>query len=221
VSAIDAGSFRSSATSKTSPLVRSAPGPRVSPYVVGYAGYEEVTGVPTRQREPMSTNAELIFGLDSEIEVDGRRLGTFVGGLSDECPVIVHDGAMSGVQVDARRLDGASAPPPDVAWAWNRLRATHGRARVSELAATLCCSRKHLAARFREHVGLPPKLVARTMRFRRAVDLLPSRPLDEIVFECGYYDQSHLDRDFREFAGTTPTHYRSDPRAPVTFFQDA
>jgi len=225
----------------------------------------------------MSTNAVIIFGLDSEIEVDGRRLGTFVGGLGDECPVITHDGAMSGVQVDvtplgarmllgvpmhelarrsfpledvlgaaaprlderlhdassweerfalledelAGRLEGATAPPPDVSWAWNRLRATDGRTRVSELAATLGCTRKHLAARFREHVGLPPKLVARTMRFRRATELLASRPLDEIVFECGYYDQSHLDRDFREFAGTTPTEYRTDARAPVTFFQDA
>ena len=61
------------------------------------------------------------------------------------------------------------------------------------------------------------------MRFRRAIDLLTSPdppPLDELAFTCGYYDQSHLDRDFREFAGTTPTDYKSDPRARVTIFQD-
>jgi AraC-like DNA-binding protein len=119
-----------------------------------------------------------------------------------------------------RRLRDAAAPPPDVAWAWSRLEETDGRTRISELAATLGCSGKHLAARFREYVGLPPKLVARTMRFRRAARLLADHPLDEVAYACGYYDQAHLDRDFREFAGTTPTVYRRDPRA-VTFFQDS
>jgi AraC-like DNA-binding protein len=126
-------------------------------------------------------------------------------------------------RVLARRLRAAPPPPPDVRWAWARLVATHGRATVGELTASLGCSRKHLAARFREHVGLPPKSVARITRFRRAAELLvsPAAPsLDEVAFACGYYDQSHLDRDFRDFAATTPTAYRRDPRE-VTFFQDA
>lgn len=121
----------------------------------------------------------------------------------------------------ARRLADAEPPPPDVEWAWRLLREARGRIRVSELAAELGCSRKHLAVRFRDHVGLPPKLVARILRFRHAGDLLTSsdRGLDEIVHRCGYYDQAHLDRDFREFARTTPTAYRADARARVTFVQ--
>jgi transcriptional regulator GlxA family with amidase domain len=56
------------------------------------------------------------------------------------------------------------------------------------------------------------------LRFRRAADLLLERPeltLADVAFACGYYDQAHLDRDFREFAQTTPTAYA------VTSVQDA
>jgi AraC-like DNA-binding protein len=118
------------------------------------------------------------------------------------------------------KLEAAEQPPPDVDWAWRRLVASHGRLRVGELARELGCSRKHLAARFREHVGLPPKLVARMLRFRRASDLLDTSTtsLAELAAVCGYYDQAHLDRDFHDLAGTTPTAYQNER---VTFFQDA
>lgn len=121
----------------------------------------------------------------------------------------------------ALRLRDADAPPADVARAWERLRSSYGAVGVEQLARELRCSRKHLAARFREHVGVPPKLVARIHRFRRASDLLESSraSIAEVAFACGYFDESHLDRDFRAFAGTTPGAWRDDPRA-VTFVQD-
>lgn len=118
------------------------------------------------------------------------------------------------------RLEAAEAPPADIEWAWRRMVASGGRLGVAGLATELGCSRKHLAVRFGEHVGLPPKLVARMLRFRRASDLLSAsgESLAGIAAACGYYDQAHLDRDFRDFAGTTPTAYVSER---VTFVQDA
>jgi AraC-like DNA-binding protein len=121
----------------------------------------------------------------------------------------------------AAKLQAAEPPPPDVDWAWRRLAASRGRLRIADLATELGCSRKHLAARFREHVGLPPKLVARMLRFRHASDRLlgatTSSSLSELATTCGYYDQAHLDRDFRDFAQTTPTAYVAER---VTFVQD-
>ena len=119
----------------------------------------------------------------------------------------------------AARMADAPRARPDVAWAWRRLCETEGRLRVGELAEELRCSRRHLSARFAEQLGLPPKTLARLLRFGRAARLLgassaaePQRDrssdrlgLAEIAVECGYHDQAHLNRDFREFAGVSPT----------------
>jgi AraC-like DNA-binding protein len=108
-------------------------------------------------------------------------------------------------------LDDAFAEPPspsrEVVHAYARLRATHGRVRVRALADELGWSRTRLAARFREQVGVPPKTVARVLRFERALELARrgGRSWGEIAYECGYYDQSHLVNEFRAMAGRTPT----------------
>jgi AraC-like DNA-binding protein len=121
-----------------------------------------------------------------------------------------------------KRLAAAEPPPPDVHWAWRRLTSARGRVPIAQLAAELGCSRKHVAARFREHVGLPPSLVVRLLRFRRALELLSSQhaTIGQVAHDCGYYDQAHLDRDFRDFAATTPSAFFAEVRTPVTSVQD-
>ena len=107
----------------------------------------------------------------------------------------------------ATRLTDARAPSSDVAWAWSILERTHGKAPIGWICDRLGRSRRHLAARFHEQVGLPPKTVARILRFDRAVSLLAhadGAQLADVAFECGYYDQAHLNRDFREFASKSP-----------------
>jgi AraC-like DNA-binding protein len=105
----------------------------------------------------------------------------------------------------------AQAPPihPMVARAWQRLRETSGRVRIEALAAELGCSRRYLQARFAEQIGVSPKLAARLLRFehvRRHIELDPPR-WAEIAYAAGYSDQPHLNRDFRDLAGTTPSDF--------------
>ena len=110
----------------------------------------------------------------------------------------------------AARLAGAAPPSPSVVWAWKRLVATDGRISVAALAHQLGCSRNHLVTRFREQVGLTPKASARILRFQRVLRLIESRSRpswSEIALDCGYYDQAHFNRDFRQFAGSTPSQY--------------
>ncbi len=110
----------------------------------------------------------------------------------------------------AARAERATPPQPELSWAWGRLRSSAGRARVGALATELGWSNRRLIDRFREGIGLPPKAIGRVLRFERVSRLLQhvEEPrLAEVALDCGYYDQAHLNRDFRQFAGTTPGEY--------------
>ena len=103
------------------------------------------------------------------------------------------------------------APPiaPELAWTWERLLRSDGAVPIGALADETGWSRRHLANRFRQEIGMTPKAVARILRFERALGRL--RAGDELVdlaLDSGYYDQAHFNRDFKQFAGLTPTEYR-------------
>jgi len=107
-----------------------------------------------------------------------------------------------------RRLVHSRPLSPGVEWSWHHLRRTYGRVPIGHLADELGWSHRRLIARFREQIGVAPKTLARVIRFDRAVAALRAperRQLAEIAFDCGYFDQAHLNRDFRELAGTTPS----------------
>lgn len=108
----------------------------------------------------------------------------------------------------SRRLAARRTPAGEVLWTWQRIAESRGAVRVAALARETGCSRKHLTVRFTEQIGLPPKVFAQVLRFGHAVHALKTRHdvrLADVAADCGYYDQSHFDRDFRAFAGVTPT----------------
>lgn len=108
----------------------------------------------------------------------------------------------------ARRVLAAPPVPTELEWAWQRLLDTDGSVPVTDLAAELGRSRRHLAVRFREELGMTPKAVPRLLRFERALQRLRAGDeLGDLALDAGYYDQAHFNRDFRAFAGTTPTEY--------------
>lgn len=79
---------------------------------------------------------------------------------------------------------------------------------LDALAAQCFLSSKQFERRFREWSGFMPKLYARIIRFEAALSGYDGRrPLTGIAHECGYYDQSHFIRDFKEFAGLPPGRY--------------
>jgi AraC-like DNA-binding protein len=79
---------------------------------------------------------------------------------------------------------------------------------------------KTLQRRFQNEVGLSPKVFQQVVRFRRAFRLLQQ---DEnggagVAATAGYYDQAHLIRDFKRFAGATPRKFfRPEPTLAEVF----
>lgn len=83
---------------------------------------------------------------------------------------------------------------------------------VRDLAHHFNLSERQFERKFREYSGFSPKLYMRIIRFGRACRRYQgktSKSLTDIAYECGYYDQSHFIRDFREFSGYHPGVYFS------------
>ncbi|MDP3898312.1 MAG: helix-turn-helix transcriptional regulator [Mesorhizobium sp.] len=104
------------------------------------------------------------------------------------------------------RLTGNPTSDTAVRWAYERLLRTDGKIRIARLASDIGWSRKHLVERFRDEIGLGPKSVARIARFNAALALARQggEGWADIAAACGYADQAHLAREFREFSGVTP-----------------
>jgi AraC-like DNA-binding protein len=109
-------------------------------------------------------------------------------------------------RVLAREMRDGPVPAPGVAWALRRLSATDGRASVAALAGEVGWSHRQLLAKFREQVGLAPKSMARVLRLQRSLALLRRAgvPLVDVALAAGFYDQAHMNREFRALAGCTP-----------------
>lgn len=100
------------------------------------------------------------------------------------------------------RLPGVRA---EIAWAYGHILGSGGRTRIATLAGEIGWSRKHLAAEFTDAVGLGPKTLSRIVRFNRALRLSATEDWAGIAVDCGYADQAHLAREFRQMAGHAPT----------------
>ena len=101
---------------------------------------------------------------------------------------------------------------PAVAHSLRELNASPAVSRVEEIRAQTGYSAKRLIELFDNAVGLTPKVYSRIRRFQSVIDSLArGRPVAwaAVAADNGYYDQSHLNREFRAFAGVTPGEYRA------------
>lgn len=93
---------------------------------------------------------------------------------------------------------------------------------IEELTRQVGLGRRQLERKFAIHVGVSPKLYTRIVRFQRIFDLVQRAERYEwpdVSLDCGYYDQSHLIRDFKAFSGRTPDDYFGADETLARLFQ--
>jgi AraC-like DNA-binding protein len=202
---------------------RAAPGSKAQRYAGGFvaglddaptltehAGFQrgvEVNLTPIGARLffglPMSELAGRVVALPDLLPPEERDLAARLGELA------TWDARFDHLErVLRRRIAAARADTAVVAWALRAIEAGGGDVNITALARSLGYSPKHTIRLFREHAGVPPKLFARLVRFDRLVQRLKAgTPASwaRLAGELGYYDQAHLARDVKQFAGTTPT----------------
>ena len=87
------------------------------------------------------------------------------------------------------------------------MRGANGTMPVSEVAATAHTTVRTLERNFKQSSGYSVKDVSGLMRFEQVRNRLwhyPDSNLAGLAHELGYADQSHLSREFKRYAGTTP-----------------
>lgn len=104
----------------------------------------------------------------------------------------------------------------------DHLRANLGeQVKIAELARRSGLTESHLIRAFHQEIGLPPHAYHLRLRLAAASELLADGlSVSTAAYECGFADQSHLSRKFKEVYGLTPGTWATavaDPPRPDAF----
>jgi methylphosphotriester-DNA--protein-cysteine methyltransferase len=102
---------------------------------------------------------------------------------------------------------------PAITFALREFEAVPQSQNIADITKRTGLSLKWFIELFRAAVGLTPKLYCRLQRFRAVVARIGQQlqpDWAELACACGYFDQAHLIRDFRNFSGLSPTSYLAD-----------
>lgn len=96
-------------------------------------------------------------------------------------------------------------------YALSQILQSKGNISLKELNDKLCLSERSVERKFKQYVGISPKLFARICRFQASLSQIRNNQfskLSDIAYDNEYADQSHLIRSFKEFAGVSPNKYQ-------------
>jgi AraC-like DNA-binding protein len=185
-------------------------------------GFHSLFGIPTRLMCNLAESAEAVVGRSiNELEL---RLASAPelhwGAIAERFlmrNLLTSKTTSSGnlAAVIARSLSSRRNPPP-----------------VSDLARMYGKSTRQVERIFEGQIGLSPKLFARVARLRSALELSARMTVPDwssVAIDAGYFDQSHMIRDFRSLTGETPAGFKRlqanllapDLRTHVAFVQSS
>jgi len=164
-------------------------------------GARALLGLPLHELTDRVVELELLDTLD----LRGLRERMFVATSRADRFRIAED-------VLREQLDESRAAHPAVAHVCRQIAAASGNVRIDRLVAETGYSERRLRQLFERDVGMGAKTLAAVCRFQHALRRVANCGPDAIdrgrvAADCGYFDQSHLNHEFRRLAGLTPGAY--------------
>lgn len=110
-----------------------------------------------------------------------------------------------------QHLQAAANIRPEIQQSLHLLQQQQGQSTIPDIATTLHISQRQLERLFKRWIGLSPKKYASLLRVAQARRILKSTTAEttaDAAYLAGFYDQSHLIREFKAVEGITPMTYR-------------
>jgi AraC-like DNA-binding protein len=169
------------------------------------AGFRALFGIPARLLRDRAMEAELVLG---------REIVELHEQLAAVAPARWEPVAEAYL-LKRLRMHDVSAASRMAGQAAMTMQRSYGMVRVAEVAARLSVSTRHLERTFQEQVGVSPKVFGKLLRLDHALQLArPESNWSEVANACGYFDQSHMVRDFRAMTGVTPVEFAALRASP-------
>jgi len=90
---------------------------------------------------------------------------------------------------------------------------SRGSTSIEEVLKKVPVTERQLERKFKQYIGTSPKKYTDIIRFQHFLKLFQqqaqSTKISDIVYESGYYDQSHLNGFFKNITGITPNQYKT------------
>jgi AraC-like DNA-binding protein len=184
-------------------------GQMIEPVILTPRGYAGVAAIRLR---PAAARTLLRFPL-AEISgrfVDLESIFPNVAALRARLAEASDDEQRIG-ELEEWLLDLACPPPRrDIEAAVAAVLQTGGRATIESLSVLTGTGVRQLERQFRDDVGLSPKVFSRIVRLQSALKRIRGGlRLSDVALSCGYYDQAHMTRDFRQLAAMSPGMWQS------------
>lgn len=100
------------------------------------------------------------------------------------------------------------APPEFVEYCVKEIYRYKGNITIKDLVQKTGYSDRYLRKKFEEFIGMSPKLFCQIIRVQNSLQILTNRNenlYDDVIYELGYFDQSHFIEEFKKFNILTPT----------------
>lgn len=151
--------------------------------------------------------------INEDLELDNSSIGrSLVQQIGEECGIVRHSRTfLKEYMKSLQKENDANVLLSLEDYIRNRIYEQKGNIAIQTLSEETGYSPCYIRRVFKQIHGISPKVFEKFVRFQNVLNRMGHREqfqtLDQIAVDCGYYDQSHMVKDFKCFAGMTPEKY--------------